>query len=256
MKVSIITPSYSQAQYISRTLDSVVTQVGDFELEYWVIDGQSTDGSVESIKRLAETDQRVHWLSERDSGQSNAINKGLRLVTGDIVAFLNSDDIYYPGTLQAVVQGFLAQPERQWLYGRCKIINETDHEIRRLITFYKNILGWRFSYNKLLIMNFISQPATFWRRSVLQQIGLFDEQEHLVMDYDYWCRLGQLSKPVVLPRYLAGFRYYQTSKSGQRFLQQFQDELRVAKKYTANPALLTLHHLHNYIITTCYRLLS
>lgn len=256
MKLSIITPSFNQVQFIERTIRSVLSQTGDFVLEYIIVDGGSTDGSLDIIKRWALTDGRLRWLSEPDHGQSDAINKGLRLATGDIVAFLNSDDVYCSGALQVVVQAFTAQPERIWLYGRCYIIDDQDKEIRRGVTLYKNILGRNYSYTKLLILNFISQPASFWRRSCLTTLGLFDETEHLVMDYDYWCRLGQQSEPICLSNYLAGFRVYKTSKSGQRFKEQFADELRVAKKYTNNSLIMTLHKLHSYFIITCYRLLS
>jgi glycosyltransferase involved in cell wall biosynthesis len=256
VRISIVTPSYNQAQFVERTVRSVLEQTGNFDLEYIIVDGGSTDGSKNIIERYAAADQRIRFIYETDKGQSDAINKGLRLTTGDIVAFLNSDDIYYPGTLQAVATAFQAQPQRDWLYSCCRIIDEHDREIRRLITLYKNILGCHYSYNKLLMVNFISQPATFWRRSCLETVGIFDEGEHLVMDYDYWCRLGKQSQPVRLPQYLAGFRSYKTSKSGQRYLQQFHDELRVTKKYTGSHAVLFIHKLHNWFITTCYRLLS
>lgn len=256
LRISVVTPSYNQAQFIERTLRSVVEQTGDFDLEYIIVDGGSTDGSKAIIERFVAKDKRIRFIDEADKGQSDAINKGLRLATGDIVAFLNSDDIYYPGTLQAVAQTFVAEPDRQWLYGRCRIIDEADVEVRRPITWYKNLLGRRYRYVKLLIVNFISQPATFWRRSCLTKVGFFDEAEHLVMDYDYWCRLGKQSDPIRLRQYLAGFRSYKTSKSGQRYLEQFSDELRVVKKYSSNRLILTVHRFHNFLITTCYCLFS
>ncbi len=254
MKISIITPSYNQAQYIERTIQSVLNQTGEFELEYIIVDGGSTDGSVEIIQRFAAQDQRIHWVSEPDKGQSDAINKGLRRASGEVVAFLNSDDIYYPGTLQSVAQAF-QQPTVQWAYGRCRIINEQDQEIAQGITRYKNLLLGRYRYWLLLIVNYISQPATFWRRSVLTEVGYLNEAEHLVMDYEYWCRLGQRHPATVLPGYLAGFRLYATSKSGQRYRQQFKDEYAVAKRFTRNPILLALHHLHAGLTVLAYRLL-
>ncbi|EKD75935.1 MAG: glycosyl transferase family 2 [uncultured bacterium] len=253
LRISVVTPSYNQASFIERTLRSVVEQTGDFLLEYIIVDGGSTDNSQAIIERYAKQDARIRFICEPDSGQSDAINKGLRLATGDIVAFLNSDDIYYPGALQAVANEFTKHPERQWLYGLCRIINEDDKEIRRLITFYKEVLGWGYSYSKLLIVNFISQPATFWRRSCLDKFGYFNEAEHLVMDYDYWCRLGRQSKPIHCQKYLAGFRYYQASKSGKNFMQQFTDEYRIAQKYSHNPIILLLHRWHAALIKLAYR---
>lgn len=253
MKISIVTPSFNQHQFIERTMRSVLSQQGEFVLEYIIMDGGSTDGSIEIIQRLAATDSRIHWVSEPDHGQSDAINKGLRLATGDVVAFLNSDDVYYPGTLQAVAQAF-TNAKTQWAYGRCRIINEADQEIRHFTTFYKNILLQWYHYWLLLIVNYVSQPATFWRRSLLTEVGYLNEQEHLAMDYELWCRFGQKYPAYVIHSYLAGFRYYMTSKSGQHFLQQFTDEYRIARRFTSNPLLLLMHRFHAGLIKLAYRL--
>lgn len=254
MKISIITPSYNQAQFIERTIQSVLNQRGDFELEYIVVDGVSKDGSVEIIQRYAAQDSRLRWLSEPDSGQSDAINKGLRLATGDVVAFLNSDDIYYPGALQAVVDTF-RESTVQWAYGQCRVINAQDQATNTLITQYKNLLLRRYRYWLLLIVNYISQPATFWRRTLLAEVGYLNEAEHLVMDYDLWCRFGQRYPATPIKHYLAGFRLYTSSKSGQRFKQQFQQEYAVAKRYTHNRLILWLHKLHSTMIVLAYRVL-
>lgn len=253
MKLSIVTPSFNQTQFIERTIRSVLSQQGDFILEYIIIDGGSTDGSLNIIKRIAAEDERIRWISEPDSGQSNAINKGLRLATGDVVAFLNSDDIYYPGALQAVAQTFI-QPSVQWAYGQCRIINETDEEIRHFTTRYKNWLLSTYRYWLLLIVNYISQPATFWRRTLLTELGYVNESEHLAMDYELWCRFGKKYPAQVIHHYLSGFRYYTTSKSGQQFLQQFSDEYRIAHTYTRNPFILGIHWVHAALIKLAYRL--
>lgn len=231
---------------------SVLEQQGDFTLEYIIIDGGSTDGSVEIIKRFAQSDARVQWVSESDHGQSDAINKGLRRATGEVIAFLNSDDIYFPGTLQAVAERF-QQPAVQWAYGRCKIINIQDQETTTLVTWYKNILGYWYQRWLLLVVNYISQPAVFWRRSLLQQVGELNPSEHLVMDYDLWCRFAQQAPATPMRRYLAGFRLYPTSKSGHRYKQQFAQEYQVAKRYTRNALLLALHRLHATLIVLVYR---
>lgn len=254
MKLSVVTPSFNQASFIERTIASVVSQTGDFDLEYIIIDGGSTDGSIEIIKHYAEKDPRIQWVSEPDSGQSNAINKGLSQATGDIVSFLNSDDVYYPGTLQCAAKLFQDQTV-QWAYGKCRIINEHDVETNKLITWYKNIVGYFYQYWLLLVVNYISQPATFWRRSVLTEIGLINEQEHLVMDYDYWCRLGQNYPARHIRQYLAGFRLYGTSKSGQRFVQQFQQEYAIAKQYTHSRLILWLHKIHTMLIVLVYKVI-
>ena len=120
MKISIITPSYNQAQFIERTILSVLNQ--DYkDIEYIIMDGGSTDGTVEILKKYSD---HIIWKSEKDNGQSDAINKGLKMATGDIVAYLNSDDTYQPGAFKEVATFFEKNPDKKWVYGKCLIINE------------------------------------------------------------------------------------------------------------------------------------
>jgi glycosyltransferase involved in cell wall biosynthesis len=253
MRISIITPSYNQVQFIERTILSVLDQNYP-NIEYIVMDGGSTDGTVEILKKYSD---RIIWKSEKDEGQSDAINKGLKMATGDIVAYLNSDDTYEPGAFAKVADFFEKNPEKKWAYGKCKIINENDQEIRKPITFYKNLLLKKFSYSKLLSENFISQPATFWKREIHTQEGFFDESEHFCMDYEFWLRIGKNSPAGVINAYLANFRYYTNSKSGSVNKKQFQDELRIAKKYSRNNFLsIGLHYFNYFKIVSIYRLLN
>ncbi|EKD29980.1 MAG: glycosyl transferase family 2 [uncultured bacterium (gcode 4)] len=268
MKISIITPSYNQEEFIERTILSVISQAGDFEVEYIIMDGLSTDTSIEIIKKYDDliTTWKFEirckkldfiWKSEKDKGQSDAINKGLRLATGDIVTYLNSDDTYNPGALQQVAD-VLGSSDNKWCYGKCRIIDRGDNEIRKPITLYKNLLGRRYSYAKLLGENFISQMTVFWKREAMDEIGLFDTNEHLCMDYEYWLRMGQKYNPVYINEYMASFRFYHTSKSGSRFEQQFQDELRLAEKYAKwkYKSSLLLHRFNYTKIVFIYRLLG
>lgn len=255
MKISIITPSYNQVEYIGRTIQSIVTQKGEFELEYIIIDGGSNDGSVDVIRAAAEKDSRIQWVSEKDSGQSDAINKGLKKVTGDIVAFLNSDDVYKPGALQAVVEYAKANPDANWFTGYCDIIDADDTLMSSFVTSYKNFWLRHFSYNVLMVLNPISQPATFWRKAVLDEIGLINEQEHLVMDYEYWCRIGLKHQLHVLRTYLASFRITPNTKSNTQTGQQFADEARVAKQFGKSVWLDRLHRLHVTVMLLVYKLI-
>src|SRR5262249_45945988 len=120
MRISLVTPSYNQAPFIRRTIDSVLAQRGDFELDYKVIDGRSTDGTLEILKSYGD---RLAWISEPDRGQVDAINRGLRGVTGDIVGWLNSDDVLLPDALARVADAFARNPDAEWLHGRCVIID-------------------------------------------------------------------------------------------------------------------------------------
>lgn len=253
MKISIITPSFNQAAFIERTIQSVLSQNYP-NLEYIVMDGGSTDGTVEILKKYSD---RIIWKSEKDRGQSDAINKGLGIATGEIVAYLNSDDTYAPSALQKVADFFEHNPEKMWVYGKCKIIDAHDQEIRRPITAYKNWLLKDYSYPRLLSENFISQPATFWKRQIHAEMGFFNEMEHYCMDYEFWLRIGQKYPAGVINDYLANFRYYSDSKSGGVNKKQFQDELRLAKKFGAEyPWAMTLHQVNYYKITLIYQFLS
>ena len=252
MKFSIITPSFNHAQFIERTISSVLNQK-DVELEYIIIDGKSTDNTLNIIR---DYDAQLIWVSEKDNGQSDAINKGLKLATGEIVAFLNSDDVYCPGAFQQVAEFFKNNPDKMWVYGKCKIIDENDQEIRKPITWYKNFMLKKYSYSKLLQENFISQPATFWRRELITEIGLLDKNEHLCMDYEYWLRIGCKYDAGVINEYLASFRFYAKSKSGANFTKQFKDELRLALKYGSKyPFSLLIHRFNYYKITWIYKLM-
>ncbi len=251
-KISVITPSLNQARFIERTICSVLDQDYPY-LEYIIMDGGSSDGTITILEKY---EKRLKWFSQKDHGQADAINKGVSMATGDIIAYINSDDIYQPGALRMVGEYFSTHPEIKWLTGKCKIIDEHDCEIRRSITVYKNFLLRHYSYSLLLVTNPISQPATFWRRAVVDEFGLLDKTEHLVMDYDYWLRVGGKYRPAVLDEYLASFRVYSMSKTSRAFLVSFKRELRLARKYSSSALLNGLHCLSYSGIASIYLLLA
>src|SRR5262249_14817472 len=134
-RISIVTPSYNQARFIGETVESVLSQEGDFEIEYFVMDGGSTDGSVEIIQRYADRvasgtwpcrcrGLTMSWVSERDEGQTEAINAGLRRATGGILSYINSDDLYFPGAFHRVVEAFAGDPAADFVYGDGDVIDE------------------------------------------------------------------------------------------------------------------------------------
>jgi glycosyltransferase involved in cell wall biosynthesis len=258
LRISIITPSLNHARFLPRTLESVRSQsqaaAGQFELEHIIVDGGSTDGTVELLRACGPA---VRWVSEPDRGQADALNKGLAMATGDIVGWLNSDDVYQPGTLSAVAAVMSAEPATQWAYGRVRIIDEDDREIRRWITRYKDRRMRRFSYKKLLSENWISQMGVFWRRSAGAEVGPFRPELRYCMDYDYWLRLGARWPGRFIGRYLAAFRWYRASKSGADFRGQFREELKVAQDQAAGGYRwpIFLHRLNYAKIITAYYLL-
>jgi glycosyltransferase involved in cell wall biosynthesis len=227
-RFSIVTPSFNHGRLIRRAIDSVLGQQGDFDLEYFVVDGGSTDGT---LAILREYEGRLEWSSEADRGQADAINKGLRRSTGDIVGWLNSDDVLLPGALGRIACAFREKPVLEWVHGRCRIIDENDRRIRRPIEVYKHLRSQRFSFGSLLAENFISQMTVFWRRKALEEVGYLDASLRFAFDYDMWLRLAQRGRPVYISTPQACFRWYESSKSGAGFQQQFAEDTQVAQRY-------------------------
>ena len=182
--ISIVTPSYNQAQFIEQTIRSVLLQ-GYPNLEFIVMDGGSSDGSVEIIEKYAPW--LSHWESAKDRGQSHAINKGFERSSGEVIAWLNSDDFYLPDTLKIVAQNLAAGTGNFALAGRCTVVYPDGREPSHVYGAYE-------SYERLLQFwkgYQMHQPSIFWRREVLDQVGLLDEDQHLIMDFDYWARIGK-----------------------------------------------------------------
>lgn len=251
-KISVITPSYNQAQFIERTILSVLDQKYP-NLEYIVVDGKSTDNTMDIVRKY---EGRLRWISEPDQGQSDAINKGLRMASGDILCYLNSDDLLKPGSLQTVAQHFQAQPEALWLTGYCTNIDANDAPIQSFARTYKNFLLREYQPWTLITINYISQMSTFWRRSAQEKIGLFSVDHHLVMDYDYWLRLQKLGRPIIVRQDLSAFRIHQMTKSTNRYIQQFRESAKVAMGATNNPLLKVLSWCHHYLVIAVYKVFS
>ncbi|MGD0461440.1 MAG: glycosyltransferase family 2 protein [Tepidisphaeraceae bacterium] len=254
--ISIITPSLNGGDYLRHTLDSILSQTGDFELQWLVIDGGSSDGSVQLLQSVSDSDPRLQWISQSDRGQTHAINKGLAMAKGDIVAWINCDDLYAPGSLAIVAKAFEQAPSAQWLVGRCEIIDGDGHVARPSVTDYKNRRLRSFSYKSLLRMNFISQPAVFWRRSFGLSVGELDESLYWTMDYDLWLRMAQRCPPLVIDSTLARFRVHDSSKSRGGYREQFAEGYRVACRYAGDdPLSRWLHRLNVEKIVWGYRVM-
>lgn len=255
MKVSIVTPSFNQLKYLRETASSVLDQAGRFDLEWIVIDGGSTDGSVEYLRSLE--DPRVRWISEKDTGQSDAINKGLSLVSGDIVGWINSDDLYVPGALQAVVDAFSAQEQARWAVGRYEIVDDAGQPIRQRIVRYKERQLRDYTYRAILRENIIPQPAVFWRADFGREVGLLDTSLHFTMDYDLWLRMGWQHDPLFIDHVLARFRVHSESKTGVIDRRQFDEGYAVAKRYAGGDAgVMRAHRLSVEKIVWAYRVMK
>ncbi|HUN90553.1 MAG TPA: glycosyltransferase family 2 protein [Burkholderiaceae bacterium] len=203
MKFSMVTPSFNQGRFIRMTLESVAGQ-GGADIEHVVMDGGSTD---ETTSVLAEFGPRVRWVSEPDRGQTDAINKGIRATDGDVIGWINSDDVYYPGAIAAVAGFLAAHPDVDVVYGMADHIDADGNFIEAYPT-----EPWRFE--RLKETCFICQPALFFRRRVVERVGLLDEALHYCMDYEYWIRMGLAGvRFAYLPRKLAGSRMYGENKT-------------------------------------------
>jgi GT2 family glycosyltransferase len=204
--VTIVTPSYNQGRFLEATLRSVLEQ--DYpNIEYLVVDGASTDNSVEIIRKYA--DKITWWVSEKDSGQSEAINKGLRRARGEIVAWLNSDDVYQPGAVSAAVAAFRSRPDAGVVYSDALAIDADGRPF--------NLMRARqYSLTDLMAFQIICQPAAFMRRSVLEQVHYLDPAYHLLMDSLLWMNMARVAPIVYVPQTWAAARYHDQAKNRTR----------------------------------------
>ncbi len=207
-RISIVTPSFNQARFLEQTIRSVLEQ--DYaDLQYGVVDGGSTDGSIEIIEKYR--DQLAYVHVGPDTGQSQAINRGLARADGDVVGWLNSDDTLLPGALDAVATHFEHHPADNWLIGACRALDEHGRHGRVIqpqgeFTLY-GALRRRVPFN-------VPQPGTFWRRALIEEVGALDEAMHHCMDFDLWCRfLAAGHRPSLVDHELATYRFHSTSKS-------------------------------------------
>jgi glycosyltransferase involved in cell wall biosynthesis len=261
--MSIVMPSLNQAPYIARAISSVISQEGDFTIELIVIDGGSGDGTLPLLK---EYDRKIHqipaarirffWRSEKDRGHVQAVNKGLRLTEGDVLAFLNSDDSYAPGTFQKVCDFLARNPAVMWVTGKCRIIDREDRERRKWVTAYKNVLLRHYRYRLLLAENFLSQPATFWRRRVYEEFGGLDENQLYGLDYEYWLRLGQKYRPGFIDDSRPNYRLHPASKSGRGEIMGLRAGLDLVRRFgKAHSFALPLYLLNHAKLASAYRVL-
>lgn len=205
-KISIITPSFNQGLFLEETIRSVLLQ-GYPNLEYIIIDGGSTDNSLEIIKKYERWVS--YWVSEKDNGQTHAINKGLRLATGDILAWINSDDFYQPNCFFDVINSLpISKPA--WIQASCKIITE-DHQL----LYYKNLKNSDIDYKLFInwLNHWIPQQSTFWNRQIQNQIGYLNEDLNYVMDVDFIYRLSQFISPIIIDNVLSNYRMQPKAKS-------------------------------------------
>lgn len=219
MVISIVTPSYNQGEYIEKTIRSVISQIGNFYIDYIIADGGSTDRTVDIIRRydklLKEKKPIIRckgvtltWWTKKDNGQSSAINAGIKIARGDIVAYINSDDYYFPGVFSRVSEIFKKNPDLDLLYGDCLIVDSFGKE-------HQLLKSAKTNFNRLKKEgNFICQPSAFFSKKIIDKVGLFDEKLKYVFDYEMWLRIYKnKGNGMYISSSLAAFRRHQSSKT-------------------------------------------
>jgi glycosyltransferase involved in cell wall biosynthesis len=243
--VTIVTPSYNQAGFLRDTLRSVLAQ--DYPvIEYLVIDGGSDDGSVEIIQEYAP--QLAWWVSEKDEGQADAINKGMARARGEIVAWLNSDDIYLPGAVSQAVKAFQANPEVGLVFGDAITIDASGRPLNSLL--FRN-----WGLVNLLAFRIICQPAVFLRRRVYQQSGGLNKNYHYMLDHFLWIRSARLAPIQHIPHLWAAARHHASAKNVSQAPGFGAETLRLLDWIKSQPDLAELfEHNRHKIEAGAYRL--
>ncbi len=234
--VSVVTPSFNTGRFIAAAVQSVLAQ--DYpQLEYVVMDGGSTDQTLDVLKSLGE---RVSWISEPDAGQADAINRGFSRTSGEILGWLNSDDTYAPGAIGVAADYFQAHPDVALVYGNADFIDSTGARIGRCAHVEP------FSRHRLMhYSDFIVQPAAFFRRSAFEAVGGLDASLNWAMDYDLWIKLARRFKVAYLPHVLAQYRWLSDNKSAVGGWARLQEVERVSRRHgIALPAYFRLEQIN------------
>jgi len=231
--VTVVTPCYNSARFIEETIQSVLAQTYP-HIEYIIMDGGSTDGTVAIAQRYAD---RLTLISERDRGQTHAINKGWQRAQGQILAWLNADDLYYPDTVAKAVAALEAHPEVGWVYGEPDVLDANGNPM----PYRAPAFAWE--YRLLLEYGcFITQPTVFIRRIVYETCGPLDEDLHYGMDYEYWLRIGQRYPPQFVPEVRAAVKIYRETKTRSGGLKRLNEYRAFLAQYGADELPRSMHH--------------
>jgi glycosyltransferase involved in cell wall biosynthesis len=255
MKLSIITPSFNQYRFIGRTLDSVLLNQDYDYIEHLVIDGCSTDGTLEILQEYKNIyTNKLHYIYEKDSGQSNAINKGFRISTGDIIGWINSDDYYEDNIFRYVVDHFDKNPNVDMIYGGCNIVDVDGKYLYKFEEGYGfktcKIKDYgKFNYETLLNVysGLIPQQSVFFRRSIFESIGYLDESFNFTMDYEYWLRIGKICNIARVEKVLANFRTHIDAKTNSKNRLDFIKESMKARKKHGSKIISVINIYELYI---------
>jgi glycosyltransferase involved in cell wall biosynthesis len=235
---TIVTPSFNQGKYIEQTIQSVLSQAGDFSIDYIIADGGSTDNSIEIIKKYDELLKSSHypikchsiryrWWSHKDGGQSQALNQGFKLANGEILAWINSDDFYADGAFQKIIDAFQKNPTADLIYGNGYTITGAGKNVP--------IVPPKITYRRLLLHGCeIFQPSTFFTKKCFYEIGGIDETLQYAFDYALWLSMAKREKLFHIDEYLASFRLWPESKTAMSSEKFIDEQKLVLKRHTNN----------------------
>jgi glycosyltransferase involved in cell wall biosynthesis len=224
--VTVITPCFNRVRFIADAIESVLSQ--DYpRIDHVVMDGASTDGTVDVLRRY---DGQIRWYSEPDEGQSHCLNRLLRLVEGEIVGWMNSDDFYYPGAVRRAVEILEADPTLDAVYGCCALVDVEGNRIGMHA-------AKPFSVKRLIWYDsgYVPPQAFFFRRRVIERVGDFDETLKYALDYDWLVRLGKTSRVLHVPELFGAFRRHEDATQGRILRREYRREtVRVSRRHGGN----------------------
>ena len=239
LTLSIVTPSFNTGRYLTAAISSVLTQDWP-NIDYLVMDGGSTDSTLDVLKSFGE---KLHWISEKDNGQSDAINKGFIRTNGQILTWLNADDAYAAGAVRTAMEYFQAHPEVALVYGNADYIDAAGN----LIAPCAHIEP--FNFHRLLhYSDYIVQPAAFFRRSAFDAVGGLDASLNWTMDYDLWLKIARRFKVAYIPKPLAHYRWLDNNKTATGGRARLDEISRVLATHGANiPAYVRLEYVNHFL---------
>jgi glycosyltransferase involved in cell wall biosynthesis len=240
--ISVVTVVFNREKHLEQSILSVLGQTYD-NVEYIIVDGGSTDGTLDIIRKYE--DRIDFWVSEPDRGISDAMNKGIRLANGDLIAHLHADDYYSdPSVISSVCSAYLRHPDALWLTGGIEIVDGNGNILQEIPV-------RKYSYRKLIRGNYILHPATFVTRRAFEKAGHFNEEYRYAMDYDLWIRIGGIADPVILDLQVACFRAHPESRSIVRSDKAYHESWMIRKKHLeGHPGKIFCHYLY---YTLCKR---
>lgn len=251
LKFTIIIPSYNQGQFIENSILSILNQTYK-NYEIIVVDNKSTDNTPDILNKYSDS---LFIVSEKDKGQTDAINKGLSLGTGDVYTYLNSDDLLEKDCLLNLNILFKKYEEIKCITGDCDIINKDGNRKNfHFVNIVKKILRNISLQYIVNLTNVIIQPSTFFKKDIIEKVGVFDTNLNYCMDYDYWLRILKYYRIYVTKKKLSLFRIHDNAKSSMKFVEMLKEEKLVAEKHIRNIVTLKMHNFFNYLTLKYYNI--